>query len=99
MSTQSANTLLKLIRSLPGAGRAPYLEACKDIPLLALQANVEEAASHQACKALEAVVRSPQPDDALEGAVLQALWELETHLLRILKLPEWTHSKNTPTEY
>lgn len=99
MPAQPAKVLLRLVRSLPGASYALHLEACKNIPLLALQANVEEAASYRACKALEALARSPQPDDALEDAALRALWELETHLLRILKLPEWAHSKDFPTEH
>lgn len=97
-STRPARTLLELVRSLPGAGHASRYEACKTIPLLALQASADEALTLQACKAIEAVVRSPQPDDALEDAFLRTLWELETNLLRLLKIPEWAHSKNTITE-
>jgi hypothetical protein len=98
MSTRPARALLKLLRELHH-NPSQRLEACRTLPLLALQAKADEGTSHQVCKALEAVIRSSQPDDALEVAVVHALWDLETNLLRLLNMPEWVHSKNSPTEF
>lgn len=97
MPIRPARALLELARELH-LNHSQRFEACRTIPLLALQAKADEGTSHQVCKALEAVIRSPQPDDALEVAVVHALWDLETNLLHLLNIPEWAHSKSSPTE-